>query len=203
MNMKIAVSGLFNIEMNANIHSFPIPYEPVCFNFFGVQTGISGVGYNVTMALHTLGAQVVPIAFLGTDLAGEMIHRELTKKGIETFHVHQILKETPMSSILYDASGKRRIECDLKDIQEKDMIERMEKNPLEGVDGLVAGTVNFSRRFLLKALETKIPIFVDCHVLSDVYDSYHRDFLNSADVLFLSNEKIPTSSFEFLESLKM
>ena len=41
---KILVSGLVNVEITCKVDEFPIKYEPINFNFFGVNIGVAGVG---------------------------------------------------------------------------------------------------------------------------------------------------------------
>jgi ribokinase len=45
-------------------------------------------------------------------------------------------------------------------------------------------------------------IATDVHVLHDSDDEYNRDFLSSADILFLSDEQIPCSPEDFIHTLK-
>jgi ribokinase len=44
---RILVSGLINLETTLRVEQFPLAYEPVRFPFFGVQTAVAGVGYNL------------------------------------------------------------------------------------------------------------------------------------------------------------
>jgi ribokinase len=41
---NILVSGLINVEINIKVDKFPVEYSPVEYNFFGVETDVSGVG---------------------------------------------------------------------------------------------------------------------------------------------------------------
>ena len=45
--MRITVSGLINIETTLKVRKFPIEYYPIDYPFFGVQSEVSGVAYNV------------------------------------------------------------------------------------------------------------------------------------------------------------
>ncbi len=70
-------------------------------------------------ALHNLNDEVVPATFLGKDSIGKMIERELKELEINTEFILNDLDFTCSSVVLYDVSGRRKIYCDLKDIQEK------------------------------------------------------------------------------------
>ena len=56
--MKILVSGLLNIETTVSVRGFPIQYYPIDYPFFGVNSSVSGVGYNLAKALTVLGDSV-------------------------------------------------------------------------------------------------------------------------------------------------
>ena len=90
--------------------------------------------------------------------------------------------------MLYDGDGRRQIYCDLKDIQQTGY--PFDSAVLDGVDLVVACNTNFNRPLLRMARAAGKPIATDVHVLSDPYDGYNRDFLEYADLLFLSDEGI-------------
>ena len=56
--MKILVSGLLNTETTTAIRSFPIQYYPIDYPFFGINTAVSGVAFNIAKALRTLGNEI-------------------------------------------------------------------------------------------------------------------------------------------------
>ena len=74
---KILVSGLINIETTVLVEGFPIEYSPVRYPFFGVNTDVSGVGYNVAKALTVLGSSVSFVSLTGKDLLGKMVYAKL------------------------------------------------------------------------------------------------------------------------------
>lgn len=196
---NILVSGLVNFETTCSVHSFPIEYAPIDYNFFGVQTAVSGVGFNAAKALTTLGNHVDIAALMGNDLAGDIAVRELNALGIGYSCISYSLKQTPASTVLYDESGRRKIYCDLKDIQETAYdFEGLDLSPYRAV---VACNINFSRPLLHKAKAAGIPIATDVHTLSDLHDQYNREFMSYADLLFLSDEAIPCAPEEFLRGI--
>ena len=52
---RFFVAGLINLETTLAIDGFPLAYFPARYPFFGIQTTVSGVGYNLAKALHTPG----------------------------------------------------------------------------------------------------------------------------------------------------
>lgn len=197
--MNILVSGLLNTETTAAVRSFPIPYYPIDYAFFGVDTAVSGVAFNLAKALTTLGDNVLLTAMTGQDFAAAYILDTLRKLGIPTEHVHPSLRQTPSSVVLYDPNGQRQIYCDLKDIQET----AYDFSPavLDGIDLVAACNINFNRPLLQLAKQAGKTIATDVHVLSDLHDAYNREFMEYADILFLSDEMVGEHYQECLYAL--
>ena len=109
------------------------------------------------------------------------------------------LRQTPSSVVLYDPEGKRQIYCDLKDIQETAYA--FDASILDGIDLVVACNINFNRPLLSLAKQAGKQIATDVHVLSDVHDAYNREFMEHADILFLSDEAVGNGYRDFLMQL--
>ena len=197
---KILVSGLINTETTVKVRKFPIEYFPIDYPFFGVNTRVSGVAYNLLKALKTLGDDVRFVTMTGNDFASEYIMHEVKAAGVETEYVKKNLKETPSSVVLFDEDGKRQIYCDLKDIQE--MTYEFEKEAYDDCDLVIACNINFNRGLLKQAKEDGKAIATDVHVLGDIHDEYNRDFMQYANILFLSDENIKGDYREFLMEIE-
>lgn len=196
---KILVSGLLNFETTAKIRGFPIQYYPIDYDFFGVNSTLSGVALNIAKALTVLGDETRLASILGRDPTAELFLKELERLGISTEHIHRKIAVTPSSVVLYDDNGRRQIYCDLKDIQETryDFSESL----LDDADAVVACNINFSRPLLEAAKRRGKIIATDVHVLSNPDDEYNRDFMSNADILFLSDEGIGWDKQGFLREL--
>ena len=197
--MHILVSGLLNTETSAQVRGFPISYYPIDYPFFGVSTAVSGVAFNIAGALRTLGDDVRLNSMVGDDFAAAYIRDALEKLDIPTDRVKTALSQTPGSVVLYDPEGKRQIYCDLKDIQETPC--GFDEGILEGIDLVAACNINFNRPLLRLAKEAGKVIATDVHVLYNVYDDYNREFLQYADIVFLSDEGVGEDYRGFLYRL--
>jgi sugar/nucleoside kinase (ribokinase family) len=197
----IAVSGLINIETTLRVDAFPIEYTPVRYPFFGVQSTVSGVGLNVAAALRALGREVELFSIVGADADGARVRHELGVHDISDDHVLSLIDQTPASVILFDGTGRRLCNTDLKDIQEAAYPCDVFAHVLESSDSAVLCNINFSRPFLQVAKDAGKWIYTDVHVLADVHDDYNADFMRAADVLFLSNEAIVGREREFVSEL--
>lgn len=188
----ILVSGLINIETTAQVEGFPIEYTPVRYPFWGVNATVSGVGYNVAKALTTLGDTVHFASMIGKDMGGTVTRAQLQRDGIPQTYVIEELDQTPRSVILYDPGGKRMINVDLKNVQEHPYPPALFENAVHGVDLAVLCNINFSRPFLEMVRAQGVPIATDVHAISDLRSNYDADFMAGADILFMSDENLPT-----------
>lgn len=201
---KIFISGLVNIESSLEIDDFPIEYSPIEFKFFGINSSVSGVGYNVAKAFKTLGNDVDLFSIIGEDNNSEIIKNQLKKDGIDSSNLI-VYKENKAAEtiVIYNKEGKRKIYCDLKNLQELDPYvdgKIIISNP-KIYDLAVITNINFNKSLLNFFKEHNVPVATDVHVLTNVYDDYNQKYMRSADILFLSNEGCKDREAEFLREI--
>lgn len=196
---KILISGLVNTETVTKVRKFPIDYYPIDYPFFGISTAVSGVAYNIALAMKTLGDEVKLLSMTGKDFPAEYIKKELENADLSPDHLKQKLKETPSSVVLYDETGRRQIYCDLKDIQETSYGFSAEQ--VANADIVVACNINFNRELLRLAKSMGKTVATDVHVLGNIHDDYNRNFMEVADILFLSDESVWEDYHAFLWEL--
>jgi ribokinase len=190
---RFFVAGLINIETTLAIDNFPLEYSPDNYPFFGVQSTVSGVGLNIAKALTTLENKVDLASMIGEDGNGLLVRRALKDAGISDALVVSRLAETAQSVIIYEMEGRRQIHTDLKDIQGQTYPIQYAKDALEKCDLAVICNINFSRPLLTLAKKLGKPIATDVHAQSSLDDDYNRDYFQAADILFMSDEKLPRS----------
>ena len=200
--MKVMVSGLVNVETTLKIREFPIPYFPIDYPFFGIHSDVSGVAFNVAKALMTLGNEVRLTALIGDDEEGKRILEKLEREKIGTEFIRQELKETPVTVTLYDQEGKRQMYCDLKDVQENEVAFMALEEGRTDSELVVLCNTNFNRPLLKRVKAMGKQIASDVHVLSDLEDAFNKDFMEYADILFLSDERLPCEPRQFLVKMK-
>ena len=171
---NILVSGLINTETTVRVRQFPVNYYPIDYPFFGVNTAVSGVAYNISKALKTLGDDVTLLTMTGRDFPAEYIQSQLCTAGIGTDWVKPRLKETP-----YD----------------------FPEDICRDADVVAACNINFNRPLLHQAKTLGKTVATDVHVLSDIHDEFNREFMSCADILFLSDEGIRGDYRDFLRAL--
>jgi sugar/nucleoside kinase (ribokinase family) len=187
---RVLVSGVVNVETTVRVDAFPVTYSPARYPLHGVASAVSGVGYNVAKALTMLGDEVRLCSLVGRDLAGGLVIEALARAAIQTSDVLPRLDRTPQSAILYDGDGRRQVNVDLKDVQERGYPVGRFDRALRGCHAAVLCNVNFSRPFLSRALRAGVPIVTDVHAISRLDDEYNAEFMQAASVLFLSGESL-------------
>jgi len=196
------VSGLINIETTLRIAEFPLVYNPVNYPFHGVQTSVSGVGYNVAKALTRLGHGVKFLSLIGTDeFAADVVRATLKKDEIPADFVLPQVASTAQSVILYDHQGNRQIHVDLKDLQEQHYPLELFQSAAQSCEMLVLCNINFSRSLLAPARATGKWIATDLHSIGSVDDAYEQDFLRAAQIVFLSHENLPIPPEDFARAV--
>ncbi|HBC76913.1 MAG: sugar kinase [Candidatus Wallbacteria bacterium GWC2_49_35] len=198
---SILVSGLINYETTLKIDRFPLEYYPVTYPFWGVNSTISGVGFNVAKALKTLGAETRLLSLTGADIVSGLVDAEMKKCGLGSEFIVRSLEKTPQSVILFDQSGKRQIHVDLKDIQAAVYPAEIFLKAAVNADILVLCNINFSRPLLSAAGEIGKTVACDVHAVSSADDDYNSDFMRCSDILFLSDENIGSDVQGFMKRL--
>lgn len=188
---SVLVAGLINLEVTLRVERFPVEYDSVRYPFFGVNSAISGVGYNVAKALHVLGCQTTLLSLIGNDDAGALARRALAQAGLGDAGVLSELAATPHSVILFDTQGRRSIYVDLKDVQERAFPPEVYDAALQTCDLAALGNINFTRPFLRPAWKSGKLIATDVHAVADIEDEYNRDYMMYAHILFMSHERLP------------
>ncbi|MDR0456501.1 MAG: carbohydrate kinase family protein [Treponema sp.] len=197
---NILVSGHIGVEITAKIDRFPVKYTPIDYEFYGVNSTIAGVGYNIAKAIKTLGGNPTFFSVIGNDIYKDIIKNEIENIGINNEYVLPIMENTSQSVILYN-ENKRKIILDLKNVQEiKYPVEKVDE-VISTVDMAILCNINYSRELLKKIKGYGKTIATDVHVLNDIDDKYNKDFLAYSDILFLSNEKILGKEEVFLKKI--
>jgi len=113
------------INLEGHCRSTPSPSPTFrCGTFHGVNSTVSGVGYNVPRPSHAWEAGLIS-CLSRAMMTPETVHSKPSKNvNVGLNYIIRALEKTPHSVILYDREGKRQIHVDLKNIQE-------EKYPLD------------------------------------------------------------------------
>jgi acarbose 7IV-phosphotransferase len=199
--MPILVSGVVNIATNVSVSGFPLEYSVNHYPFFGINSEVSGVGFNVARVLARLGSQVHFLGFTANDLWGQAVNAALQATQVQNYSLAE-LAQTPQSVVLYDATGRRQVHSDLKDLPERQIEPAHFAAALAGCAVAVLGNINFNRPLLALARSAGVMVATDVHALAGLDDDYNRDFIMAADILFFSHERIEGDVSAFITALR-
>jgi acarbose 7IV-phosphotransferase len=197
----IVVVGNINLETTLQIDAFPHRYTATRFVRGGINSAVSGVGWNVARALHRLGNQVTPATIIGNDPAGALVRSTLAAEGFALETVLPLADGTAQSVILYDRDGQRAVHTDLRNLTE--LVYPVERllPALTGADLAILTNIAYSKPFLPLARALQVPIAVDLHTLTEPADPYNLPYLQAADILFVSGELLQVPPADWAATL--
>lgn len=201
--MNIFVSGLSSLETTLDVRGFPITYYPLDYPFFGIRAEVAGAGFRTACGSVALGDHVDFLTLVGDDYNGRRVREAITAAGMSDAYTFNMLKNTVESIVLQEKPfGRRQLYCDLKDAQDRYVDAERVEAAVKNSDICALLNVNFSRKFIPLAKRYNKPIATDVQALSDVNDAFNAEFIENADILFLSDEGIPTAPAEFMAALR-
>jgi acarbose 7IV-phosphotransferase len=196
----ILVCGTVNLETTFPISAFPLEYEPVVYRSFELKSHPSG-GFNVARALTVLGNRVRFVSMVGSDFLGTSLRRAMPGFGMSDEFIVPMLDETPQSIVLFDKDGKRMVTTDLKEIGKIVYPLDVSERAVRGCRFAIMTNVNFSRALLPVARAASATIATDLQTASESSREYDADFLEAADVIFASHQKLSLAPEDFLSSV--
>lgn len=198
---QFLVAGIINVETTVKVPSIPVEYMPALDNYFEIDSGVSGNGFNVAKALAVLGDDVTIVSMIGEDYRADVINSWLESEGFHGDYILTSLKATPKSVVLYDNDGKRQIFYDLKDSIHALYDMDMYLKAVQPVDLVMLGNTNFCKPFLKITKDVGKKIATSVHAVSDIYDIHNSDFMKYADILFLSDDNLSESPYDFVKRI--
>jgi sugar/nucleoside kinase (ribokinase family) len=198
--VEIIVAGNVNLETHVRVGGFPLKYRKSRFAPHGVTDNLSGVGYNVSLGLASLGHSVCLAAPVGRDTLGDLVAARLASGPVRADGIVRALDETLRSVILADADGRGAMVLDRKGIAGFEY-------PAEPFRRLLPATgwVYIAHTFwtvplgrLARAAGKRVA--TDLQDLADL-DDYQARFAEVADVVFFSAEHLAESPERMMRRL--
>ncbi|MBI1290969.1 hypothetical protein GC173_06955 [bacterium] len=203
MGHDVLVAGFVNVETQVRVEAFPIPYEKSRFVFHGVADNLSGVALNVSAALKRLGHSVALATLIGDDLAGGIVESELRRMELvsEPGFRKDPAVATARTVVLSAANGADSMFTDLKHHQEYTWPDELVRSLVRGAPLVHATNINWGLQFARAGREAGCVVATDVHAISSLDDPYNSRFLQVADIVFFSAEKLAVSLDDFVEEL--
>ncbi|WP_017538219.1 carbohydrate kinase family protein [Nocardiopsis halophila] len=196
MSPKIVVAGTANLGVTVPVDGFPLPDGPTRRPPW-IRTGVAGVGANVAGTLAGLGATVELCTVIGADLAGDLVRTALRRQGL----LGRGAVTGPVSSVSVDlvsGDGRRAGHTHLQGVERAGYPAGLFAEALQGADLAVVTTADFARPLLETARREGVPVATDLHLVSDAAEESRRPWLNSADIVFCSHERLPGGPLEWI-----
>jgi len=193
---KIVVAGVTSLYMSVGVDAFPLDYVSAGSPPW-MRAGVTGSAGHIAQILRTLGEEVRLCTLAGTDPAGLAIRADLRSRGL----LGQGVVDGGASSlgvVLVAADGRRMGFPYLAAVNTVGYPAEVFRGQAEGADLAVLTNARFVRPLIRHAKQLEVPVAVDTHVISDIDDAYNRPWLEVADIVFCSHERLPCPPREWV-----
>jgi sugar/nucleoside kinase (ribokinase family) len=199
MGNKIVVAGVASLAVQLAVEDFPVQYEPVRQPRW-VASGTGGAGAQIAGILQALGDEVTLCTVVGRDPAGRLVRDGLRSRGLDGPGVI----EGPASSqtvVLVAPDGRRIVYPHLAVVNLVEYPRETFVEALRGADLAVLTNTDFVRALLPPAVLQGVPIAVDVNVIADINEHYYQPWLEVADIIFCSQERLPCPAREWISQV--
>ncbi|HPS77324.1 MAG TPA: carbohydrate kinase family protein [Thermoanaerobaculaceae bacterium] len=188
-DLDAVVAGCIGIDTNIYLYGHDVDWT-VEANFTQNLDYVGQAGGYSSRLFASLGCRTAFVGAVGEDLLGELVRRELAADGIETVLFRDPLGTHRSVNLMYP-DGRRKNFYDGKG--------QMDVQPdLDACRRLLARTrlvhvhlENWCRHLLPVAREHGVVVSCDLQDVVDLEDTYRRDFVEGADILFFSCVNFP------------
>ncbi len=197
MMSRVFVAGAVSYDSIIKLEQFPEPHSQTLFS----QTyheGIGSTGAGKALALHHLALETTFHALVGNDTYGDKIRAYFAEKGID-FLVDSDPAGTERHTNLMDAEGNRISIYTHYATFEPEIDKSAITEAINNADTVVLNIINYCRYLIPLAQEASKPLWIDIHDW-DGENSYHQDFVDAADYLFMSSDNMPAYK-SFMEKM--
>ncbi len=186
---RIVVAGVASLAVHLAVDEFPIQHAPVVAPPW-VATGPGGAGAQIASILRALGDDVNLCTVVGTDPAGDIVRGQLRAAGLDGPGVVEG-SESSQAVVLVAANGQRMVYPYLTAVNAVRYPEERFAEAMVGADLAVLTNTDFVRSLLPRAVLGGVPIAVDVNVIADIDEPYYQPWLDVADIIFCSHERLP------------
>jgi sugar/nucleoside kinase (ribokinase family) len=189
MPSKVVVAGVTSLYMAVPVDEFPIPYTPTHTPDW-LRADVSGAACHIADTLRTFGDDARLCTLVGNDATGEAIRSSLRTRGLLGPGV-VAAPESSLGVVLVAPDGRRRGHPYLAAVNTVDYPVEVFRHEIRNADLAVLTNTAFVRPLLRHARAEGVPIAVDVHLIADIHDVHNRPWMEVADVIFCSHEKLP------------
>jgi sugar/nucleoside kinase (ribokinase family) len=193
---RIVVVGVASLYLSAGVGEFPLESTPGAAPDW-MRAGVAGSAAHIAKVLSALGDEVRLCTLAGTDPAGLAVRADLRASGLSEEGVIDA-GATSLGVALIAPDGSRMGFPYTAVVNAVGYPLETFRRLAAGADLAVLTSARFTRPLIRWAEHASIPIAVDVHLISDVDDSRSRPWLEAADIVFCSHERLPCSPDEWV-----
>ena len=187
---SIVVVGVASLYIAAGVAGeFPLEYAPVSEPDW-MSAGVTGSGAHIAKVLNALGDDVRLCTLAGTDPVGLAIRADLRANGLYGEGVVDA-GATWLGVVLVAPDGRRMGLPYMAAMNAVGYPAETFHRLAAGADLAVLTNARFCRPLVRHAERLSVPIAVDVHLISEIDDPRNRPWLEVADILFCSHERLP------------
>jgi sugar/nucleoside kinase (ribokinase family) len=193
---RIVVVGVASLYLSAGVGDFPLEYQPDSAPAW-MRAGVTGSAAHIAKVLSALGDEVLLCTLAGTDPAGLAIRADLEASGLLGPGVVDA-GATSLGVVLVAPDGSRMGYPYLAAVNAVGYPAETFHRLAEGADLAVLTNARFTRPLIGWAQRACVRIAVDVHLISDPCDTRSRPWLEAADIVFCSHERLQGAAEEWM-----
>lgn len=186
---RIVVAGVASLAVHVAVEQFPVEYTPVARPRW-LCSGAGGAGAQIAAILRALGDEVQLCTVVGRDPAGRLVRQALRAGGLAGPGVVDG-PGTSQTVVLVAPDGARIVYPHLSVVNTVEYPQARFAEALRDADLAVLTNTEFVRSLLAPAALRGVPIAADLNVIADLDDAFYQPWLDVADIIFCSHEKLP------------
>jgi acarbose 7IV-phosphotransferase len=190
------VAGVTSLYMSVGVEEFPLDYTPSGRPAW-MRAGVTGSAGHIAKILGKLGDEVRLCTLAGTDPVGLAVRADLHASGLSGPGVVDA-GASSLGVVLVAADGRRMGFPYLAAVNAVGYPADTFCQQASGADLAVLTNARFVRPLIRHARRMDVPVAVDAHLISDIEDGYNKPWLEVADIVFCSHERLPCAPSEWM-----
>jgi sugar/nucleoside kinase (ribokinase family) len=193
---RIVVAGVASLYFAAGIGEFPLENSGESRPDW-ITAGVAGSASHAAKILAALGDQVTLCTLAGSDLAGRAVKADIQAHGLPADGVVDA-GATSLGVTLVASDGSRLGLPYTAAVNAVGYPVPMFRRLAAGSDLAVLTRARFTRPLISCARQLGVPVATDVHVIADARDPASRPWMEAADILFCSHERLPCPPPEWM-----
>lgn len=196
---RVVVAGVASLAVHLAVEQFPVGYTPVGQPRW-LCSGAGGAGAQIAAILRGLGDEVQLCTVVGRDPVGQLVRQELQAGELAGPGVVDG-PGTSQTVVLVAPDGRRIVYPHLAVVNTVEYPQETFVEALRGAELAVLTNTEFVRALLAPAALRGVPIAVDVNVIADLNDAFYQPWLDVADIIFCSHEKLPCPAPDWIAQI--